>query len=88
MTERFRHPGYDPPDFAGHWNRHQDEMKLGGPSPSEITFDNEHITSCSICDPIIDGQRYLWDKQVERDEIEAPLLARIAELEAQLGVKP
>lgn len=84
MTARFRNPGYDPPGFAEHMAMHQQHMDY----PIDITWGNDRIESCTVCDPRIAHQCYVWNKQVERDEIEAPLLARIAELETQLGVKP
>lgn len=83
MSERFPHPGYEPPDHHGHWLLHEREHIATG-RPFEMTFEDDRIASCSICDPMIKLKRWAWSEDRKREAIEVPLKARIAELEADL----
>lgn len=71
-TVPYRHPGYDPPDFFDHLQAHRDR----GEEPRNIAVEGDHMTECSICDPMIEGQR--MRAQVEREEAKVRKLMAIA----------
>lgn len=81
MSTRYQHPSYDPPGFNEHMAMHREYHDY----PVDITWGNDRIESCSVCDPRIAAMRYAHNEAVKRDEIEAPLLARINAIRFELN---